>query len=55
MARRMILMLVLMAVFVGTLGFIKVRQFQAMARRRLPPTMSPTARDTPGSNSPRAA
>ena len=33
MARRMILMLVLMAVFVGTLGFIKVRQFQAMAQQ----------------------
>jgi membrane fusion protein (multidrug efflux system) len=31
MAKRMILMLVLMAVFVAVLGFIKVKQFQAMA------------------------
>ncbi|HEV3484887.1 MAG TPA: efflux RND transporter periplasmic adaptor subunit [Vicinamibacterales bacterium] len=31
MAKRMILMLVLMAVFIAALGFIKVKQFQAMA------------------------
>jgi membrane fusion protein (multidrug efflux system) len=31
MAKRMILMLVLMAVFIAALGFIKLRQFQAMA------------------------
>jgi membrane fusion protein, multidrug efflux system len=31
MAKRMILMLVLMAVFIAALGFVKVRQFQAMA------------------------
>jgi membrane fusion protein, multidrug efflux system len=31
MAKRMILMLVLMAVFIAVLGFVKVRQFQAMA------------------------
>jgi membrane fusion protein (multidrug efflux system) len=31
MAKRMILMLVLMTVFIGVLGLIKVRQFQAMA------------------------
>jgi membrane fusion protein (multidrug efflux system) len=30
MAKRMIVMLVLMTVFVGVLGFVKVRQFQAM-------------------------
>lgn len=31
MARRMILMLVLMAVLIAALGFVKIRQFQAMA------------------------
>ena len=31
MAKRMILMLVLMTVFIGVLGLLKVRQFQAMA------------------------
>ncbi len=31
MAKRMILMLVLMTVFIAALGFVKVRQFQAMA------------------------
>lgn len=31
MAKRMILMLVLMTVFIGVLGFFKARQFQAMA------------------------
>ena len=31
MAKRMILMLVLMTVFIAGLGFLKVRQFQAMA------------------------
>lgn len=33
MAKRMILMLVLMAAFIAGLGFIKVRQFQAMAEQ----------------------
>src|SRR5688572_6518867 len=33
MAKRMIVMLVLMAVFIAVLGFIKVRQFQAMAQQ----------------------
>ena len=31
MAKRMILMLVLMAAAIGGLGFLKIRQFQAMA------------------------
>jgi membrane fusion protein (multidrug efflux system) len=31
MAKRMVLMLTLMAIFVAVLGFIKIRQFQAMA------------------------
>ncbi len=31
MAKRMILMLVLMTIFTGVLGFVKVKQFQAMA------------------------
>lgn len=31
MAKRMILMLVLMTVFIAALGFVKIRQFQAMA------------------------
>ena len=31
MAKRMILMLVLMTVLIAGLGFVKVRQFQAMA------------------------
>lgn len=33
MAKRMILMLTLMIVFIAALGFIKVRQFQAMAKQ----------------------
>src|SRR5690606_26442979 len=33
MAKRMILMLVLMAAFIGGLGLIKVQQFQAMAEQ----------------------
>jgi len=33
MAKRMILMLVLMAAFIAALGFVKVRQFQAMAKQ----------------------
>lgn len=33
MAKRMILTLALMMVFIATLGFIKVRQFQAMAKQ----------------------
>jgi membrane fusion protein, multidrug efflux system len=33
MAKRMILMLTVMAVFIATLGFVKVRQFQAMAQQ----------------------
>jgi membrane fusion protein (multidrug efflux system) len=33
MAKRMILMIVLMIVFIAALGFIKVRQFQAMAKQ----------------------
>jgi membrane fusion protein (multidrug efflux system) len=33
MAKRMMLMLTLMAVFLAVLGFVKVRQFQAMARQ----------------------
>ena len=33
MAKRMILMLVVVAVIIGVLGFIKVRQFQAMAQQ----------------------
>ena len=33
MAKRMILMLVLMTIFIAGLGFVKVRQFQAMAEQ----------------------
>jgi membrane fusion protein, multidrug efflux system len=33
MAKRMIVMLVAMAVFIAALGFVKVRQFQAMAKQ----------------------